>query len=90
MKTVKDYEYSFNHVKERLKERYDLNIEKHDYDTMNNGVRESRNPKKAFSVDNNGDQEVYLYIFDVYPPKKILVVWSNSKDRITTVLPNKI
>lgn len=67
-----------------------MNIEKHDYDTMNNGVRESRNPKKAFSVDNNGDQEVYLYIFDVYPPKKILVVWSNSKDRITTVLPNKI
>lgn len=85
MKPIKDYEYSFNHVKDRLKERYSINITKNQYIKLNDQVRKLRNPKKALFIDNGGDQEVYSWTWD--KDKKVKVVWSNSKDRITTVLP---
>ena len=34
MKTKKNKEYSFNHFKERLKERYDLDINEEEYKKM--------------------------------------------------------
>jgi len=35
MKTIKDYEYSFKHVQQRLIERHGLNITMDEYDKLN-------------------------------------------------------
>lgn len=87
MKTVKDYEYSYNHFKQRLKERYDTDITREDYDYLNSNVKRHRNPKLAISIDNNGDQEIYEYALT--NTLRVLVVWSVSKDRVTTVLKRR-
>ena len=34
MKTIKDRNYSFNHTKKRLKERYNLDITMNEYDAL--------------------------------------------------------
>ncbi len=85
MKTVKDLEYSFNHCKQRLKERYGIELSRERYDHLNRMLWKIRDPEYAISVDNNGDQEVYQWTWDE-PCIEILLVWSNSKKRITTVL----
>jgi len=93
MKTVKDYEYSYNHVRQRLMERY--NIEEfsiRDYNHMNDIIRIYRkyneicngdNKRHQHHVplwtDNNGDQEAWQYL-------NYKVVFSISKDRVTTVI----
>ena len=85
MKTIKDYEYSFNHCKQRLKERYGIELSRRRYDHLNKILKKIRNPKDAISIDNNGDQEIYQWTWTI-PCVNILLVWSNSKERITTIL----
>ncbi len=41
----------------------------------------------VISTDNSGDQEVYEY--SLTNTLKILIVWSVSKDRVTTVLERR-
>jgi hypothetical protein len=91
MKTTKDYEYSFNHVKQRLQERFNLDIDRAFYDKMNVSIRAYLGQPDAssgvvsfVSADNNGDQEVYTMFIK---NQIVKVVYSISKDRITTVLP---
>lgn len=91
MKTVKDYEYSFNHVKQRLAERHNLEIDRKFYDGMNVSIRPYLGQPDAssgvvsfVSADNNGDQEVHTMFIK---NRIVKVVFSLSKDRITTVLP---
>jgi hypothetical protein len=86
VKTIKDFEYSFNHVKQRLLERYNIKIDIDEYIVMNSVIKIYREDIKHFkpiAVDNNGDQEVWIYkgLKEV-----IQVVFSVSKRRITTVL----
>jgi len=88
MKTVKDYDYSYEHFKKRLKERYDTDITREDYDYLNSDVKQHRHIGMLISTDNNGDQEVYDY--SLTNTLKILIVWSVSKDRVTTVLKPEI
>ena len=87
MKTIRDEEYSFNHVKQRLQERHNLEIDRKFYDRMNENIKPYIGyPDVADSVDNNGDQEVHsMFIKN----RIVKVVWSHSKERITTVLPRK-
>jgi len=44
MKTIKDRNYSFNHVKKRLEERYNLDINIKDYDNLNWRVSSDKYP----------------------------------------------
>jgi hypothetical protein len=84
MKTVKDENYSFNHVKQRLQERFNLEIDRDFYDRMNVSIRSYIGTPDVLAVDNNGDQEVHnVFIKN----QMVKVVYSISKDRITTVLP---
>lgn len=89
MKTIKDYLYSYNHVKQRLKERHNIDIDRREYSKMNLVVRLYRqaNHINPISVDNNGDQEVWEYM--EFNEKYVKVVYSVSKERITTVLPEE-
>ena len=83
MKTIKDENYSFNNVKERLQERYKLEIDRDFYDRMNVSWKPYMgNPD--IGTDNNGDQEIHTQFIK---NKIIKVVYSRSKNRITTVLP---
>jgi len=83
MKTIKDYDYSFNHVQQRLKERYNLDIDREFYDQMNESIKPYiGNPDVG--TDNNGEQEIHTMFIKI---KIVKVVYSTSKQRITTVLP---
>ena len=84
MKTVKDYEYSYNHVKQRLLERHDIEIDRAFYDRMNEQIKPYiSNPAFCYVVDNNGEQEIHPMFIKI---KIIQVVYSKSRQRITTVL----
>jgi len=85
MKTIKDYKYSCGHVIKRLKERHNLEIDDQFYDRMNENLQPYIGKiGYAIATDNNGDQEIHqLFIKN----KIIQVVFSKSKNRITTVLP---
>jgi len=83
MKTKKDYQYSYNHVKQRLKERYNFDIDKHFYDEMNESIKPYiGNPD--IGTDNNGEQEIHTMFLK---NRIVKIVYSISKKRITTVLP---
>jgi hypothetical protein len=86
MKRKKDYEYSFNHVKERLFERYSLEIDRDFYDGMNESIKPYiGNPDVG--VDNNGEQEIHTMFLK---SKIVNAVYSRSRGRITTVLPREL
>jgi hypothetical protein len=83
MKTVKNRAYSFEHMKQRLQERYGLSITQEEYDTICkntkivNGVLEIMGEKK---------QKICKIQFK---GKLETIVYSLGCDYITTVLPPK-
>jgi len=84
-KTIKDRTYSFNHTKQRLKERYDIDIEVNHYDHM---CEKILNKNGAIWVETeyqkNDTQRVYDLEFEFRGP--IRVVWSEKRQCITTAL----
>ncbi len=85
MKPIKDENYSFNHVKDRLKERYNIEIDRDFYNKMNKNIKPYISDSRFdYDTDNNGEQEIHpMFIKNT----TIKVVYSLSKERITTVLP---
>lgn len=81
MKTVKDREYSFNHTKERLSERFDLSLTRKEYKTLCSLIN-----KKTLLVKEDDKQEIHLIS---WKNKKIKAVFNLDKQYITTVLPDK-
>jgi len=81
MKTVKDKEYSFNHTKERLSERYNLSLSKKEYETLCSLIS-----KKTLLVKENDIQEIHLIL---WKNKRIKAVYNQEKQCITTVLPGE-
>jgi len=84
MKTKKDKNYSFNHFKERLKERYDLDITQDEYNQFCNVIIHGKKFLINIEKQKNDIQEIY----DI-PTGGILirVVWSIEKQLLTTALP---
>ena len=81
MKTIKDIEYSFTHVQERLNKRFKgLMITRGEYDSLCEKLR--HNKSTLIDVDSN-NQEVHLY---PYVGKNIFFVFCRKRDYITTVL----
>lgn len=83
MKTIKDLNYSYNHVKNRLFERHNMVIDRKFYNEMNNKIKPAIG-SPDYGTDNNGDQEIHSMFLK---NKIIKVVYSITKRRITTVLP---
>jgi len=82
MKTVKDRKYSFNHTKQRIKERYNRDVSREWYDNMCNRITNSHDGWSVLDID--GTQliiELELQFTD-----NIIVVWSDEKKCITTAL----
>ena len=84
MKTKKDRIYSFNHFKERLKERYDLDINEDEYDQFCNVIISG----KKFLINTERQKKDIQETYDI-PVGGILirVVWSRGKQLLTTALP---
>jgi len=83
MKTIKDKNYSFNHVKKRLTKRYNLDITMAEYNDLC-GVKMLGFINKEYQK--NDTQKIYDVIFK---GKKIRVVFSEKRDLVTTVLEIK-
>ena len=85
MKTKKDILYSFNHTKERLRDRYGIKINGVDYAEMCENIIHKRYVLFITSEKQKNDvQEIYdVYLRDT----TVRVVWSTLNKRITTALP---
>jgi hypothetical protein len=79
MKTIKDIEYSFNHTRERLNERYNISLNRSEYDRLCGIITDG-----ICMMVENDDQEIYETYFK---GSHIRVVWSTKRNCITTVLP---
>jgi len=85
MKTVKDREYSLYHFTQRMKERYKFNITRDDYDILCSMV--AKKEPINIEVQKNDTQETYdLFFYSTY----MKVVWSKSRQCLTTVLPKGV
>lgn len=85
MKTKKDILYSFNHTKERLRDRYGIKINGVDYAEMCERIIKKRDVKLISEEKQKKDvQQIYNMPFK---GTIIRVVWSTLNKRITTALP---
>lgn len=89
MKTVKDREYSFNHFKDRLKERYDLDISREEYEKMCSDIK-TFTPIST-EKQKRDTQKIYFTALESAEHKQLLmkVVWSEKRQCLTTVLPKE-
>lgn len=78
MKTIKDKEYSFNHTKERMIERFNLSLNRKEYETLCGLISE-----KTLLIKENNIQEIHIIS---WKNKQIKVVFNSEKKYITTVL----
>lgn len=85
MKTKKDLLYSFNHTQARLKERYNISIDRVDYDDLCIRILKKRDVKFVSKEKQKKDiQQIYDILFK---GATIRVVWSTTNSWIKTVLP---
>ena len=86
MKTVKDKNYSFNHTRQRLKERYgidDLSMEQYNY--MCEKILTKQNAIMVEEEFQSDDTQI-IYDLEFIHRDPIRVVWSEKRQCITTVL----
>lgn len=81
-------EYSFNHTKQRMLERYDLSLTRQEYDALCGDVRLKRNVAEVGREKQKGCiQIIYTASFK---HRIVLLVYEDTRDCITTVLPGDI
>jgi hypothetical protein len=81
MKPKKDIIYSFDHVNQRLKERFDLSpMTMEEFDFLSNDLRID---KSNVILVENDDQEIHMI---QYKGKKIIFVYSIGRGYITTAM----
>jgi hypothetical protein len=85
MKTIKDRNYSFNHTKERLKERYGIDISIDDYDYLCTKVI-TNDDINIIMMEKQDNDIQYTYDLDFKYKGTLRVVWSDKRQCITTVL----
>lgn len=77
-------EYSYLHTKERLLERYDLEISRKEYDNLNQIILHL--PPAKFEEDANEMQGIF---YKNFKGKEVIFVYSFTLGWIKTVLPNE-
>lgn len=86
MKTIKDKEYSFNHTKERLRERFDLLLTKKEYKSLCNICKSDVKYLNTLVIKESEDQEIHKIFFKGC---NIKFTFNNKKGYITTALPER-
>lgn len=88
MKTKKGKQYNFEHTQLRILQRYHIKISMDDYDYLCHRIRYKMDVT-LIDVEKQKNDTQYIYDLKIDLLPKIRVVWSNKKDRITTVLKRK-
>ncbi len=86
MKTTKDKKYSFNHTKDRLKERFDLLLTWSDYETLCNICTSDALYVNTLIVQESNNQEIHEIFFK---GRNIRFTFNTKKGWITTALLEK-
>jgi len=81
MKTIKNREYSYNHTKQRMLERFNIHINKRDYNKLCSLIS-----SRTIVMRESVTQEIH--IID-WKEKIFTVVFNTEKNCITTVLPER-
>jgi len=86
MKTKKDLNYSFEHTKLRILQRYNIQIEQDHYDYFCHMIKNNIGATLISEEEQKGDlQKIYDLKHDIDPT--IRVVWSEKRQLITTAIP---
>lgn len=78
-------DYSYDHSKQRAKERYGITLTRKDYDHLCDRIRR-KNQVREVSTEKNGEDVQTLFEIG-YKGQILLAVYSGARDRITTFLP---
>ena len=81
MKTKKDRQYSYNHMKQRLSERYSVKLTMSEYDVLCHQY--IADTVEIVDTDKSNDQIIFKTMFK---NKIIKFVWCNKRKRITTAI----
>ena len=85
MKTKKDKEYSFNHFKERLKERYGFDIERKEYNSLCSHIEYCA----LISIEKQKDDIQRIHDLG-FRGVLVRVVWSEKRQCLTTAIPRGV
>jgi hypothetical protein len=83
-KNLNQKEYGYTHTKQRLGERYNLDITLSEYDLLCDVIRSIKDMEITINEEKDGLQFVVTIMFKKQP---VTVVWEDRRDCITTVLP---
>lgn len=81
MKTIKNREYSYNHTKQRMLERFNIHINKRDYNKLCSLIS-----SRTIVMRESVTQEVHII---EWKNQTFTVVFNTEKSCITTVLPKR-
>lgn len=84
MKTIKDIEYSFDHTRERISERYGIDITREDYNELCRRANLKENVE--FMSEDSQKNDVQVVLVMPFKDVQLKVVWSTSRQCITTAL----
>jgi len=87
-KTRKDRNYSFEHTKLRILQRYNLEITLDAYNYLCHMIKNNINITLIDKEEQKNDVQS-IYDLDLGLDGKIRVVWSNERNYITTALPRR-
>lgn len=89
MKTKKDVNYSYNHTKDRILERYDFKITRALYDGICEDIKEKSPDVTVIDVETQKD-DTQMIVDIKYKFIPILrVVWSDKRQCITTAIKRR-
>ena len=83
-------DYSFAHTRDRLRERYDMEIDEAGYDRLMNQVRDSvvavalNSTRAARLINTENEQMTFIVEFQ---GRDVAAVWDCRRALVTTVLP---
>ena len=85
MKIKKDKNYSFKHTKQRLKERYNIDILREHYDHLCEKIKQNKDIE-LIEIEYQKDDKQFIYDISFRYTNVIRVVWSEKRQCITTTL----
>lgn len=91
-KNMNPREYSFSHTRDRLRERYGMELDETGYDRLTNQVRESivaltMNSPRARLINTENEQMTFIVEFQ---GREVAAVWDCRRALVTTVLPESV
>ncbi len=85
-KNLNQKEYGYEHTKQRLKERYELEITQSEYDLLCESIQHIKDRVPAHDVNNEKDGLQFVLTI-MFKKRPVTVVWEERRNCITTVLP---